>query len=66
MNKEKEEGSEVKLYFQILKLLERNLDKEEVEKVDDYIQYLQLENQRIKEVLHSLNTVLNRHPSLFK
>jgi hypothetical protein len=62
----KEEDSESKLYFQILKLLERNLDEEEVEKVDNYIQYLQLENQRIKEVLHSLNTVLNRHPSLFK
>ncbi len=66
MNKEKEEYSEAKLYFQIVKLLERNLDKEEVEKVNDYIQYLQLENQRIKEVLHSLNTVSNRHPSLFK
>ena len=66
MNKEKEEYSEAKLYFQIVKLLERNLDKEEVEKVNDYIQYLQLENQRIKEVLHSLNIVLNRHPSLFK
>jgi hypothetical protein len=53
--------SEGKLYFEIVRILEQNLDKQKFEKVDDYIQDLQVENQKMRAVIDDLNKVLKRH-----
>ena len=53
--------SEGKLYFEIVRILEQNLDKQKFEKVDDYIQCLQVENQKMRAVIDDLNKVLKRH-----
>jgi hypothetical protein len=56
-----EEYSEGKLYFKIVKILEKNLDEQEFSMIDNYIQELQVENQKMRVVIDDLNKVLKRH-----
>ncbi len=56
-----EEYSEGKLYFKIVKILEKNLDEQEFNMINNYIQELQVENQKMKDFLYNLNSVFKRY-----
>jgi hypothetical protein len=55
------EYSEGKLYFKIVKILEKNLDEQEFNMINNYIQELQVENQKMKDFLYNLNSVFKRY-----
>jgi hypothetical protein len=59
--KKMEEYSEGKLYFKIVKILEKNLDEQEFNMINNYIQELQVENQKMKDFLYNLNSVFKRY-----